>query len=340
MRVFLFTKYFIGGVSLGDYVVTYEAIVKADERLHGVIHHTPMQLSKTFSNMTNNDVYMKFENLQKTGAFKIRGAYNKVFSLTTEERQRGIITASAGNHAQGVSFAAHHFGVPSTVIMPQGAPITKIQATENYGSKVILHGANYDEAYEKALELATEYGYTFVHAFDDPQVIAGQGTIGYEILKEVPDMDAIIVPVGGGGLISGIAIAAKHINPKIQIIGVEPEGSNAGFLSWQAGKMQSIPAPSSIADGLSVKQLGKLPYAIIQNYVDMFITVSDQQIQQAMLLTLERAKVMVEGAGAASLAGLLSEKLPLQNKKIALILSGGNIDLMRLSALSRQTIAI
>lgn len=290
--------------------------------------------------MTDNDVYLKFENMQKTGAFKIRGAYNKIASLTKKEREQGIITASAGNHAQGVSFAAFQYKVPSVVIMPEKAPITKIQATEGYGSKVILHGKNYDEAYNKAIELTNETGATFVHAFDDPFVIAGQGTIGYEILRQKPNIDAVIVPVGGGGLISGIAIAIKHLNPKVQIIGVQPEGSNAGYLSWQSRKIQSIVSPSSIADGLSVKRLGKLPFSIISKYVDSFITVTDEQIQQAMLLILERAKVMVEGAGATSLAGLLSGKIQLQNKKTALILSGGNLDLMRLSVLSNQIKAI
>jgi len=336
---FLFLFY-SGGVPIGNYEVTYEEILKAVKRLEGVIHQTPLQHSRTFSKMTNNEVYMKFENLQKTGAFKIRGAYNKVASLSPTDRKKGIITASAGNHAQGVSLAAHQYGVPSFVVMPEGAPVSKIQATEGYGSKVILHGKNYDEAYKMALALSQENGATFIHAFDDPQVIAGQGTVGYEMLKELPDLDAIVIPVGGGGLISGIAIAAKHLHPKVQIIGVQPEGSNAGFLSWLTGRRQSIPSPSSIADGLSVKQLGKLPYAIIHKYVDSFITVSEQQIKQAMFLTLERAKVMVEGAGATSLAGLLSGKLPLQNKKIAIVLSGGNLDVMRLSALSERGKAI
>lgn len=328
--------FYFGGVPVGNYEITYQDVLKAVERLQGVIHQTPMQHSRTFSKMTGNEVFMKLENLQKTGAFKIRGAYNKIAGLSLEERKKGIITASAGNHAQGVSYAAHQYGIPSTVVMPKGAPAAKIEATENYGSKVILYGKNYDESYQKAVEEAEESGATFVHAFDDPLVIAGQGTIGYEMIKEYPDLDAVIVPVGGGGLISGIAIAVKHLNPKVQVIGVQPKGSNAGYLSWQSGKVQSISAPSSVADGLSVKQLGKLPYSIIQQYVDFFITVSDQQIKQAMLLILERSKVMVEGAGAASLAGLLSGKLPLQNKKVGLILSGGNLDLMRLSSLSES----
>jgi threonine dehydratase len=313
--------------------------LEAHERLKGQIHHTPTQRSQTFSQMTDCSVYLKLENLQKTGAFKIRGAYNKVAHLTEAERARGVVTASAGNHAQGVSLVACKYNIPSTVVMPVNAPETKIKATEGYGSRVILEGQNYDEAYAKAQQISKQTGATFVHAFNDPRVIAGQGTVGLELLRDRPDLDAIIVPVGGGGLISGIAIAAKAINPHIKVIGVQPEGANSGYLSWKKKKMQSISSPLSIADGLSVKQPGSIPFHMIKDDVDDFITVTDQQIQEAIFLLLERSKMLVEGAGAASLAALLTGKLTLQHKKVALVVSGGNVDVAKLLSMSQQKVA-
>jgi threonine dehydratase len=289
--------------------------------------------------MTGCSVYLKLENLQKTGAFKIRGAYNKVASLTEVERAGGVVTASAGNHAQGVSLVACKYNIPSTVVMPVSAPETKVKATEGYGSRVILEGKNYDESYAKAQQISKQTGATFVHAFNDPWVIAGQGTVGLELLRDRPDLDAIIVPVGGGGLISGIAIAAKAINPHIKVIGVQPEGANSGYLSWKRKKMQSISSPLSIADGLSVKQPGSIPFHMIKDDVDEFVTVTDQQIQEAIFLLLERSKMLVEGAGAASLAALLSGKLTLQQKKVALVVSGGNVDVAKLLSMSQQKVA-
>lgn len=308
----------------------------ANERLKDGIHHTPIELSQTFSKLSGSQVYLKLENLQKTGAFKVRGAYNKLATLTQLERARGVITASAGNHAQGVSLVAHKYGIPSTVVMPKTAPEAKVKATEGYGSHVLLHGENYDEAYAKAVEIVNQTGATFIHAFDDLQVIAGQGTVGLEIMRDCPDLDAIIVPVGGGGLISGIAIAAKAINPQIKVIGVQPDKANSGYLSWKTKQIKSISSPSSIADGLSVKRPGTLPFQIMQGYVDDFVTVSDLQIQEAMFLLLERCKLLVEGAGAISLAALLSGHLSLQHKKVGLVISGGNVDIFSLLSAQKK----
>lgn len=328
--VFLELVKLIGGGFIGDYKVTYQHILEAKERIGGGIHHTPLELSQTFSRMSGSEVYLKLENLQKTGAFKVRGAYNKLATLTEQERERGVVTASAGNHAQGVSLVAFKYAIPSTVVMPIDAPEAKVKATEGYGSQVLLYGQNYDDAYEKAVEISKETGATFIHAFDDPYVIAGQGTIGIEMLRACPALDVIIVPVGGGGLISGVAIAAKAINPQIKIIGVQPEGANSGYLSWKSKKRQRILTPTSIADGLSVKQPGSLPFEIMKEYVDDFVMVSDRHIQEAMFLLLERCKLLAEGAGAISLAALLHGELDLKHKKVALIMSGGNVDIRKI----------
>ncbi|WJH34069.1 pyridoxal-phosphate dependent enzyme [Paenibacillus sp. CC-CFT747] len=227
--------------------------MEAQRLLKGIIHETPLQASRTFSAMSESQVYLKLENLQKTGAFKIRGAFVKAARLTAEARAKGLITASAGNHAQGVACAAAHFGVPSVIVMPEGAPAAKVQATEGYGSKVVLHGANYDEAYRHALQLSEEKGACFVHAFDDEDIISGQGTVGLEILQSLPDVEAIVVPVGGGGLISGIAAAVKTLKPEVEIIGVQPEQASSGFLSWQAGQRIIVPAPGPLPTACACK---------------------------------------------------------------------------------------
>ncbi|AMA72461.1 MULTISPECIES: threonine ammonia-lyase [Aneurinibacillus] len=328
----------IGGGFLGNYEVQLAQVQKAGERLKGVIHKTPLHLSQTFSRMCGCEVYLKLENLQKTGAFKIRGAYNKLVSLSLEERKRGLITASAGNHAQGVALAAQKYGIPATVVMPAHAPKTKIQATEGYGARVVLHGATYDDACAKARQIAAEEGSTFVHAFDDPDVIAGQGTIALEIFEANPDLDVIVVPIGGGGLISGIAAAAKALKPSVKIIGVQPAEANSGYLSWKAGKQVLISHPVSIADGLSVKMPGKLPLAMMCKFVDDIILVTEEDIKQTMRLLLERSKVLAEGAGAAALSALISGKLSLPKQKVAFVVSGGNVDLTRLSMLASQAL--
>jgi len=308
-------------------VVDIKDIQIARENLEGIIHKTNLDHSTTFSRMTGTQVYIKTENLQKTGSFKIRGAYNKIASLSAGERKRGVIAASAGNHAQGVAFAATKAGIKSTIVMPEGAPISKVLATRNYGAEVILHGQVYDDAYNKAKEIQASTGATYVHAFDDPAVIAGQGTIGLEILDDSPETEAIIVPIGGGGLAAGVAVAAKAINPKIKVIGVEAAGAACYKNSKEAGKLCSLTTASTIADGIAVKCPGDLTFELLEKYLDDVVTVDDEEIASTILLLLERAKLIVEGAGAVSLAALLYHKIPLTGLgKVAAVLSGGNID--------------
>lgn len=309
-------------------MVKLQDIWKARENLNGVIHKTALDLSFTFSELSGNQIFLKTENLQKTGSFKIRGAYNKIASLSPEEREKGVIAASAGNHAQGVAFGATKAGIASTIVMPEGAPLAKVIATRGYGANVVLHGGVYDDAYNKAIELQKETGATFVHAFDDPDVIAGQGTIGLEILDELPDVDAILVPIGGGGLISGIALAVKSLNPKVKIIGVEAEGAACVFASRQKGEIQTLTSASTIADGIAVKCPGTLTFELIQEYVDDVVTVSDEEISSTILLLLERAKLVAEGSGAAALAASIYRNNIFKNKnqKAAVLISGGNID--------------
>lgn len=307
-------------------MVEIQQIWQARENLAGVIHQTNLDLSFTFSELSGNKVYLKTENLQKTGSFKIRGAYNKIASLGSQEKGKGVIAASAGNHAQGVAFGATKAGIPSTIVMPEGAPLSKVIATQGYGANVILHGGVYDDAYNKALELQKETGAVFVHAFDDPEVIAGQGTIGLEILDELPDVDAIFVPIGGGGLISGIAVAVKSLKPSVKIIGVEAEGAACVLASRQTGQRETLTSALTIADGIAVKCPGALTYDLIQKYVDDVVTVSDEEIASTILLLLERAKLVAEGSGAAALAALVYRKNLLKNQKAAVLISGGNID--------------
>ncbi len=308
-------------------MVSLQDIYQARENLTGIIHKTNLDLSHTFSEIAGNLVFLKTENLQKTGSFKIRGAYNHIVSLSPQERAKGVIAASAGNHAQGVAYGATRAGIPSTIVMPEGAPISKLIATQGYGAKVILHGNVYDDAYNKALEIQKEQGATFVHAFDNREVIAGQGTIGLEILDEAPDIDAILVPIGGGGLISGIAVAVKALKPRVKIIGVEAAEAACFKASRGSGKICSLERAHTIADGIAVKRPGELTYNLIERYVDDIVTVSDGEIASTILLLLERAKLVAEGAGATALAALIYKKTQLKNKRIAAVISGGNIDM-------------
>jgi threonine dehydratase len=310
--------------------LTVQMIQHAKTVLSTVIHPTPLEYSQTFSEMTGNEVYFKYENLQKTGSFKIRGAYYKASQLTPEQRSLGFVTASAGNHAQGVAFAARKYGVPAFIVMPQTAPQTKIEATQRYGAQVLLHGSTYDEAYQKALEVVQEKRATYIHAFDDPDVMAGQGTVGLEVLEELNHPDAVLVPVGGGGLVAGVGIAMKALSPQTEVVGVQPMGAASSSLSWQTGIHQTIQHILTIADGLAVKSPGKLTFNAMCSVVDRFVTVDEPIIKQAIHLLLERNKTLVEGAGAVGLAALLSEKLPYRGKKIVIILSGGNIDVAKL----------
>ncbi|MDF1616460.1 threonine ammonia-lyase [Petrocella sp. FN5] len=306
-----------------------EMIKEAADLLADVIKKTPLIYSQVFSAESGNEVYLKPENLQITGAFKIRGAYNKVSHLTEVERSCGIVAASAGNHAQGVAFAANKLGVKATIVMPSQTPLIKIEATREYGAEVVLFGDCYDDAHGMAMEIHNDKGATIVHPFDDPYVIAGQGTIGLEIMKDLEDVDIVIVPIGGGGLISGIACAIKEINPKIRVIGVEPKGAQTLNYSMQNNCVSELTAVSTIAEGVAVKRPGELTFSMVKNYVDEIVVVSDVDVLEAFLLMVEKEKLIVENAGVLSLAAL--KKLPYKNKKIVSVISGGNIDVVTIS---------
>ena len=298
----------------------------AARRLKNVIHTIPLSSSKTFSEMSGAEVYLKYENQQKTGSFKVRGAYNKIMKRYEEGGLSAVVASSAGNHAQGVAFAASQIGVPATIVMPRSTPIAKVSATEGYGAKVVLHGSIYDEAYAKACEIVEEEGAEFIHPFDDEDVMAGQGTIALEILSDLPTVDMIFVPAGGGGLVSGIAACAKQINPRIQIIGVQAEGANSIVASFQKEQVMPSSRVHTIADGIAVKTPGAKTMQYINQYVDQMVTVSDAELAGAILLLLERTKQVVEPAGAASLAAVLNHKADIAGKKVCCVLSGGNID--------------
>jgi threonine dehydratase len=300
-------------------------IEQAYTALCGIAHPTPLARSRTFSELTGCDLYLKLENLQKTGSFKIRGAYNRIRLLTETERSRGVIAASAGNHAQGVAYAARASGIKATIVMPEMAPLAKIMATRGYGAEVLLHGAFYDEALAKAREVQDATGQTMVHAFNDLAVMAGQGTVGLEILRELSDVSSIVVPIGGGGLISGIAVAVKTMAPHVKIYGVQAQGAAAMYLSKREGRVQTTPSAMTMADGIAVKVPGDLTFPIIERLVDDIAVVDDEDIAGTILMLLERSKQMVEGAGAVSLAAILHGKLPVTGKVVSVI-SGGNID--------------
>ncbi len=310
----------------------YLEALQASRVLRNVVHKTPLDYSRTFSRITGGKVYMKLENLQKTGAFKVRGAYYKIYKLPDEAKKKGVVAASAGNHAQGVAFAASAAGIPATIVMPETAPISKIQATQGYGAKVVLHGLIYDDAYRKALEIAEETGATFIHPFDDLYVIAGQGSIAVEILHDLQDIDVVVVQIGGGGLISGIAAVVKNVlGDQVKVIGVEPESAPKMKASIDAGRIVEVNVKPSIADGLLTRRPGELTYKLVSELVDDIVTVSDDEIAHAILMLLERSKTVAEGAGAAGLAALLSGKIDVRGKKVVTIISGGNIDVTMLS---------
>ena len=306
-------------------------IQKAQANLEGVSKKTALIYSDVFSNECGNEVYIKPENLQITGAFKLRGAYNKLCTLSPTERKRGVIASSAGNHAQGVAYSAQKLGIDATIVMPKTTPLIKVEATKSYGATVILIGDCYDEAYAEAKRLEKEHNYVFVHPFDDLDVMYGQGTIACEIIEEIEDIDCILVPVGGGGLIGGIALAAKALNPNIKIIGVEPEGAKAMKESLDNNGIVNLKTVCTIADGVAVKKPGNLTFEIIRNYVDEIVTVSDFDIMESFLLLLEKHKLIAEASGALSFAGL--KKIQEKGKKVACILSGGNIDVVTISSM-------
>jgi threonine dehydratase len=311
--------------------VTLREIQEARIRIADIIEKTPLDFSQTLSTLSQNQIYLKLENLQRTGSFKIRGAFNKMSTLTHEEKARGVIAASAGNHAQGVAYAAKWMGVPCTIVMPTVASLSKVEATRKYGAQIVLHGQDYDEAFAKAQSIKEATGATYIHAFDDEMIIAGQGTIGIEVLEQLPDLEAIVVPMGGGGLISGIAIAAKTLKPDIRIIGVEAKGA-AGFKnSLAANRIEELTHVATIADGIAVKRPGILTFDAVKTYVDDVVLVDDEEIARAMVVLIERSKVVSEGSSAAGIAAAITKKLPFENKKTAIILSGGNVDVLLLS---------
>jgi threonine dehydratase len=302
-------------------------IIIAREKMKGIVHTTPLDYSKTFSQLSHNEVYLKLENLQKTGSFKVRGSYNKLISLSEEELKKGVVAASAGNHAQGVAYSSHMLGVNCTIVMPKGAPLSKVLATKQYGAEVILEGNVFDEALTYALELSKKRNATFIHAFDDHTVIAGQGTVGLEIIDQLPDVEAIICPVGGGGLLAGVAMAVKERNPHISVYGVQALACPSMKQSLLENKPVMVESAPTMADGIAVKKPGQKTFEIIQKYVDDLYCVDEMEIARTMLMILERNKLLVEGSGACSLSALLYEKLELKEKKVVAVLSGGNVDM-------------
>ena len=308
-----------------------EAFIKAKENLSKVLLETHLIYSPIFSKESGNKVFIKPENLQKTGSFKIRGAYNKISNLTDAEKKRGVIASSAGNHAQGVAYGAKESGIKAVIVMPKSTPLIKVESTKQYGAEVILHGDVYDDAYKKAKELEEKEGYVFVHPFNDEDVLDGQGTIALEILEELPETDIILVPIGGGGLISGIACAAKILKPEIKIIGVEPEGAASAYEAIKENKIVELKEANTIADGTAVKKIGDLNFEYIKKYVDEIITVSDYELMEAFLLLVEKHKIIAENSGILSVAA--TKKIKEKNKKVVSVISGGNIDVLMISSM-------
>jgi threonine dehydratase len=307
--------------------VNLDDMILAREKMREVVHVTPLDYSKTFSKLAHNEIYLKLENLQKTGSFKTRGAYNKLISLSQEELEKGVVAASAGNHAQGVAYSSQMLGVKCTIVMPKGAPLSKVLATKQYGAEVLLEGVTFDDALAYALELKEQRNATFIHAFDDEAIIAGQGTVGLEILDQLPDVEAIICPVGGGGLIAGVAMAVKEKNPNIAVYGVQTQACPSMKQSLIENKPVMVESTPTMADGIAVKKPGLRPFEIVQKYVDDIYCVDEMEIARTMLMLLERNKLLVEGSGACSLSSLLYEKVNLKEKKVVAVLSGGNVDM-------------
>jgi threonine dehydratase len=309
-------------------MLSLSAIQDARERIADAVRLTPMEYSYTFSERTGAAVHLKLENFQRTGAFKLRGALNRITTLSAAEQDAGVVTASAGNHAQGVALAATRAGVDATIVMPEHAPISKVKATRRYGGRVVLDGVDYEEAQARAHEIEQEEGRTYVHAFDDEMVMAGQGTIGLEILDQQPDVEIVIVPIGGGGLISGIATAIKAQQPDVRVIGVQAEGASSVIDSLAAGEIRSRDSVDTVADGIATRSVGEKTFEIIQERVDEVVTVSDEEIALALTLLLERSKTLVEGAGAVALSALLEGRFEYNEDEVIVpALCGGNIDM-------------
>jgi threonine dehydratase len=311
--------------------VTLASVQAARVRIGEAIHVSPCHLSHHLSELTGLPLYLKLENLQRTGSFKERGALNKLLTLSEAERRHGVIAASAGNHAQGVAFHASAQGIRAQIVMPLATPQVKVAATRGFGAEVILHGASYDEACEEAIRRQIEEGSTFIHPFDDPQVIAGQGSIGLELLEQVPGLETVVVPIGGGGLISGIACALKESSPKIRVIGVEPDKLPSMLRAREAGTPVTIASEATIADGIAVRRAGDLTLPLVSRYVDEIVSVDDEEIASAILMLLEQEKTLAEGAGAAALAAVVQSKTNLRQRPTVVLVSGGNIDVSLLA---------
>jgi len=316
----------------------WKRIELARKRLASIIHRTPTVHSDTISRLTGYEVYLKLENLQKAGSFKIRGAYFKMSRLSSDERGRGVIAASAGNHAQGVALAASLLGIDSLIVMPEGSSIAKQEATRSYGGKVTLFGSDVNEALDHARELERA-GRIFIHPFDDEDVIAGQGTIGLEIVRDVPDVETILVPVGGGGLISGISTAVKRVKPSVRLIGVETAHASSALVSVRQKKIVEVKIKPTLADGIALRKVGNLAFPILQKEVDQIVTVEEDRIASAILMLMERKRVVAEGAGAVPLAALLSRKPKIRGKRVVLVISGGNIDVHLLDRIIEKGLA-
>jgi threonine dehydratase len=312
-------------------LLTIQAIRDARNRIRDSIYLSPFVRSETFSEITGNSIFFKLDNLQMTGAFKERGALNKILLLTEQERRRGVIAASAGNHAQAVAYHATKRGIAAEICMPLTTPITKVSATRAYGADVVLVGANYDESCQEAMRRCLDRDLTFIHPFDDEAVIAGQGTIGLEMLEVTADLDAVIVPVGGGGLIAGIACAVKETNPKIKVIGVQTSKLPSMKAALEHHQLVTLPANKTIADGIAVRRAGDVTFPLAEKYVDDVVTVDDEEIANAILIMLEKEKTLTEGAGAVGAAAVLNRKIPMRGKKLGVLISGGNIDVTLLS---------
>jgi len=319
-------------------MIKYSEIVKANSKIKKYKVPTLLQTSKTFSRMSSNNIYLKPENLQVTGSYKIGGALNVIMNLTEDQKKKGVITTSSGNWAQAVAYASQIFRVKSVIVMKEGTSKTKIMATKGYGGKVVIYGEKEKDITEKAISIAKSEDLTFLDSFEDENLITGHGCIGLDIIEEKPDTDVIFCPIGTGLFIAGLAIAAKAIKPEVKIIGVEPEGANAMYLSLKKNKLVEIEKCNTIADGLAVEEPGEKAFEIVRKYVDEVIVVSDKEIKKAMVLLLERAKLLVEPAGAASLAAIISEKTNFKDKEVVAILSGGNIGLDKLTYILKEEI--
>lgn len=311
--------------------VTLQDIQAARERIASAISRTPLSKSENLSKICGNQVYCKLENLNITGSFKERGALNKLLQLTDAEKKSGVISASAGNHAQGVSYHAQRLGIAATIVMPTRTPLIKVSAVKSHGAEVVLHGSNFDDAYAEAVRIQTDRKLTFVHPFNDPAIIAGQGTIGLEILEQLPDVDTIVAPIGGGGLAAGIGLAVKSVAPHVKVYGVQAKRIAAMDASLAKGELVTLAGVRTLAEGIAVRTPGSITFPLVQKWVDGIVTVDEEEIASSILLLIEKEKTVVEGAGATTLAALVNDRLPMTGKKVVIVLSGGNIDVNVLS---------